>query len=485
MPPTPDEIFSWIETQARFGCRRPGSPAGLKNEVFLEAKLREFGLAEVRKEPIPITHHQATSWQLELKTSTDTTALDSFPIPYTAFTTEEGFEAPLVFADSTRLLEGSEEWRGKIVVTEIRFPVLDTKLLTRISMGYHDPDDSLSRVQHPATWVRLGWHVYQRAVKHGAAGFIGILRDQPGGTCRMYAPYGFREKNILDKPIPGFWVGRAEGAVVRAFAEKRAGMAKLQITGIRETAVTHNIVGEIPGLSDEVIVLSCHHDSPFESPVEDASGISVVLALARHFAEQKKLRRRLVVLLSAGHFYGSIGTRAFIHEHRQDLVPRTVLEISIEHIAREAVEDSSGKLVPSGHPEPTGIFAPFSRAVTEAILASVKAHDLRRTLILPPEGPLGDYPPTDGGDWYAAGVPVINAISNPVYLLTADDALHWVDRERLTATVNAFIEIIEKVDAMPRAQIAEVSAPFYRLTMRALKHLQRARTTTLGLMPVY
>ena len=136
-------------------------------------------------------------------------------------------------------------------------------------------------------------------------------------------------------------------------------------------------------------------------------------------------------------------------------------------------------------PEPTGIFAPFSRAVTEAILASVKAHDLRRTLILPPEGPLGDYPPTDGGDWYAAGVPVINAISNPVYLLTADDALHWVDRERLTATVNAFIEIIEKVDAMPRAQIAEVSAPFYRLTMRALKHLQRARTTTLGLMPVY
>ena len=42
MPTTPDEIFSWIETQVHFGCRRPGSPAGLKNEVFLEAKLREF-----------------------------------------------------------------------------------------------------------------------------------------------------------------------------------------------------------------------------------------------------------------------------------------------------------------------------------------------------------------------------------------------------------------------------------------------------------
>ena len=391
----------------------------------------------------------------------------------------------MVFARSTRILEGSKDWRGKVVVTEIGFPPLDAKLLTRISMGYYDPDDSLACVKHPATWVRLGWHVYQRAVKHGAAGFIGIVRDQPGGSCRMYAPYGFREKNILDKPIPGFWVGRADGAALRAFAEKRGGVAELQIIGIREAAVTHNIIGEIPGTSDELMVLSCHHDSPFESPVEDASGISVVLALARHFAEERNLKRRLVVLLSAGHFYGSIGTRTFIREHRLDLVPRTALEISIEHIGREAVEDSTGRLVPTGQPEPTGIFAPFSCAVTDAILSSIKAHDLRRTVILPPEGPLGDYPPTDGGDWYKAGVPVINSISNPVYLLTDNDALKWVDRERLTATVNAFVELIEKVDAIPRAQIAEVSRPFYRLAMRALKHVQRARTTTLGLLPVY
>ena len=172
----------------------------------------------------------------------------------------------------------------------------------------------------------------------------------------------------------------------------------------------------------------------------------MVLALARRFAEVRGLRRRLVVLFSAGHFHGSIGTRTFLHEHK-DVVERTAFEVSIEHIALEAAEGADGRLAATGRPEATAIFVSFAREVREAVLEGVEKEGVDRVILLPAEGPLGNYPPTDGGDWFEAGVPVVNCISNPVYLLTSDDALGWVDRARLPRMAAAFERIIRRLDA--------------------------------------
>jgi hypothetical protein len=296
----------------------------------------------------------------------------------------------------------------------------------------------------------------------------------------MYAPYGTMEKPIFHRPIPGFWVGKNDGARLL-----QLGRAKMKLTGKRAPGITHNVVGEIPGKSDEVMVLSCHHDSPFESPVEDGSGVAVVLALAKHFTQSRDLNRRLVVLLTAGHFYGSIGTRTFIREHKADVVEKTAVEISIEHIALEAEEDRQGKLVPTGHPEATGVFVPFSKVATKAVLEGLENNDVRRTFLLPAEGPLGHYPPTDGGDWHQAGVPVVNFISNPVYLLTADDAMKWVDKDRLPKVAAAFSEIIRKLDRIGKKEIAAVDSMSYKLLMKTLKHIVIAKTTAFGLKPLF
>jgi hypothetical protein len=480
-----DEMFGWVERMAGMGPRRPGSPADQENEDFLVEQLRAAGLETVRKEPIPITYWEAQDSLLELDEGDGLRPIDAHWIPYAAFTPEHGIEASLVYADPKRLIQGGD-WQGKIVVTDIAFPPLDLSLLLKISLGSYDPDGTLQDVKHPATWVRLNWYLYREAHKRGAVGFIGIMNDQPGGSCRMFAPYGFKEQDITDKPLPGFWASRDDGPRLRAAAGKGTGRVRMTLTGVREEGITNNVVGEIPGGTDEVVVLSGHHDSPFDSPVEDASGCSVVLALAKHFAgRQPELKRRLVVLFSAGHFYGSIGTRSFIKNHRDDIVRKAVLEISIEHIAKEAVEGENGQLVPSGRPEAAGIFVPFNRAMVDAVLESVEAHGVDRVLLLPPEGPLGEYPPTDGGDWYEAGVPVINFISNPVYLLNAEDSLEWVARDRLAKVAGAFADIIRKVDGMPGEAIGHVQFRRYKLMMKCLKHLTRAKTTRFGTRPVY
>jgi hypothetical protein len=479
-----DEMMGWIEAIVAHGPRRPGSDAGRAVEDYLARELERFGFASVRREPIAIT-----AWDegdASLIVEHDGFAPEVSAVPHAAPTPASGVEGPLLFVDPDRL-PARERWQGAIVVAEIGFPRLDTRLLLRIAPGKHDPDGTLPLVDHPATWVRLGWHLYREAARRGAAGFVGILTDQPGGSCRMYAPYGFREADILDKPIPGVWIGRDDGARLRRQIAGSSITARLTVRGSRREALTHNVVAERPGQGrdDEVIVLSCHHDSPFASPVEDASGCAVVLALARRFAAGERLRRRLVVLFTAGHFHGSIGTKTFIRQHRDDLVRRTALEVSIEHIAREAIEGPGGGLIPTGRPEATAIFVPFARTIAAAVLEGMAEQSVDRVVLLPAEGPLGSYPPTDGGDWFEAGVPVINCISNPVYLLTDDDATRWVDRERLPRVAAAFEQIIRRLDREDRRTLAATSSWPYRLAMKGLRAAAWAKATRFGTRPLY
>jgi len=476
-------MFNWIEDMANMGARRAGSKAGHMCEEYLFEKLTGFGLDSVKKEAIPVESWECSNHSFDVFTGNDYQNIAAQWIPYCAFTPDEGIEAELVYADPSRFIQGGS-WKGKIVVTDICFPKLDVQLLRKFSFGFFDPDNNMDSIDHPATWVRKNWHFYKKAFQKGAVGFIGILKDQPGGSCRMYAPYGFKEKNILDKPLPGFWVSRNDGDFLRDAARKGF-KARMKLEGTREPGVTHNVFGSIPGKKDEAVVIHCHHDSPFMSPVEDASGCSVILAVAEYLSRKKDLDRTVVVLFTAGHFYGSIGTRQFIEQHRVDIVPKVALEITVEHIAKEALEDKDGNLVESGEPEGTGIFIPFNQDMIDAVMTNLKENEVKRVFLLPPEGPLGDYPPTDGGDWYEAGIPLVNIISNPVYLLNEEDDFHWVHKDRLPRMAGFITDLIKESEKIEKETIARVEFRGLKRKMKVIKNLARARTTKLGTRPVY
>lgn len=481
-----DDMMGDVEVIVNHGYRRVGSPGGLALEATLANRLREYGFESVRLEPINVVVWTEDRTTLEVYRSDGTIAMNPAvqAIPYAAFSAEAGINAPLLFASSTSDLA---DCQGKIVVVDIGFPALNTKLLLGIAIDKHDPDNTLPLVDHPATWVRVGWHLYREATARGAAGFIGILKDQPGGTCKMHGPYGFREENILDKPLPGVWIGKKEGAALKSLAQAGGATARLTATGTAANGISNNVVAELPGtdLDHEVVVLSCHHDSPFKSPVEDATGCAVVLALAKRLAAERNLRRRVVVLFTAGHFYGSIGTRKFIEEHEHGITKRTVLEISIEHVALEAAEGPDGSLVATGRPEPQVMFVSFSKAIADAVMAGSTQNDLDRTILLPAEGPLGNYPPTDGGDWFEAGIPVINCISNPVYLLTDEDDWQWVDRPRLPRVAGAFYDIMHQLDGVSRQDLAKTKSWPFRLVMKALRLMVSAISTRLWTRKFY
>ena len=130
-------MMEWIITMSGFGPRRAGSPAGHKNEDFLMEQLKSFGLEAVHKEPIPIVYRETKKAILELDEGEGFRSLKAQWIPFSAYTPDQGIEGNLIYADPKKFFQ-SGDWKGKIVLTDISFPILDIELIAKFSLGQYD-----------------------------------------------------------------------------------------------------------------------------------------------------------------------------------------------------------------------------------------------------------------------------------------------------------------------------------------------------------
>jgi hypothetical protein len=189
------------------------------------------------------------------------------------------------------------------------------------------------------------------------------------------------------------------------------------------------------------VVVASHHDGPWASAVEDASGTALVLAQARYWSGVPEHQRphNMMFLLTSGHMAGAAGTKAFIDRHR-DLLPRIVLEIHLEHAARHC-EVKDGRLVPTGIPEPRWWFTTCHDRLESIVADAIRAEDLRRSLVLPPDV-FFDNPPTDGSAFHAEGVPIVQFLTAPMYLFDSGDTIDKVHTDTLVPLTRAVAGII-------------------------------------------
>jgi hypothetical protein len=200
---------------------------------------------------------------------------------------------------------------------------------------------------------------------------------------------------------------------------------------------SHNVVGELPGADDEVVMIGSHHDGPWNSAVEDGSGIALVLAQAAHWAAVPAAERphRLVFLLQGGHMAGGAGLHAYIAAHRAELAS-VVLEMHLEHAALEVGDDG-----PTGRPVPRWWFTSRNPDLEASVLAALRAEGLDRSMLLAPDA-LGPQPTTDGGYYHTEGVPIVNFLAAPFYLFDAMDTLDKIDEDNLVPLTRAAARIV-------------------------------------------
>jgi hypothetical protein len=446
--PDADTIFGWIDEVFSQGVRRPGYPADEWAEGWIADHFRRLELENVRLEPITVTRWEPREWSLEVTTATgERRELDCYPVPNAAPTDREGLELELAAFDSAN----AAAVQGKASLYEVALLRIPADLLASAGSApadtsdrIIDPDGTLRGAEHVIPFGADFQEVMEPSVDAGAAAFIGTLTGYPGDSYKYFVPY-----DAIARPIPGVWVSGSDGAWLREQLAAGTVRVRLHVDVDTEEVESHNVVGELPGPNadrgdgdDDVVMIGSHHDGPWSSAVEDGSGIALVLAQATYWAAQPVERRphRLVFVLQGGHMSGGAGLHGYIERHRAEL-DQVALEVHLEHAAREFAE-RDGRLEPTGEPVPrwwfTSRIAPLEQAVGDAL----REEQLGRSMVLAPDA-FGDQPPTDGGFYHRAGVPIVNFLAAPFYLFDEMDTLDKIDRDHLVALTRATIRIVD------------------------------------------
>jgi hypothetical protein len=437
--PSRDAIFGWISEIVERGVRRPGYEADRWTEQYVADHFRDLGLENVRLEPVTVNRWDPGDWSLEVVTGGETRTLDCFPVPFSA--PADGLELELAAYDAAR--SAAVSGRASLYDVELLRIAADA-LVTSGSAPEDttgrviDPEGTLPGAEHVIPFGADFQDVMGPSIEGGAAAFIGSLVRYPGDSHDYFVPY-----DGVERPIPGVWVSGSDGTWLRDRLAEGPVRVRLSVASTQDEVESHNVVGELPGADDEIVMIGSHHDGPWASAVEDASGTALVLAQAAYWAAQPVERRphRLVFLLHGGHMSGGAGLHGYIDAHRDEL-DDVVLEVHLEHAARDLAESADGELEPTGQPVPrwwfTSRLAPLEAAVAEAL----EAEGVHRSMILAPDA-FGEQPPTDGGHYHREGVPIVNFLTAPFYLFDQMDTLDKIDQDGLVPLTRATIRIVE------------------------------------------
>jgi Peptidase family M28 len=436
-----DRVYAWIEEIFAHGIRRPAYEADRWAEQWLQEQFRSLGLENVRGEPVDLTRWESVSVWFSVTVGSETHEFPAFPLPHTAPT--PALEAPLVPFD----LENPDAVRDAVALYEVSLTRLQNDRFAGAATWTYDPRDTFAGPPQVLPFGRELQSVMEPAMAAGAVGFVGVLTDYPGDSFNYYVPY-----DAISRPIPGVWISSSSGRRLNDLLAAGSVRARLRVETRTEPATTYNVVGELPGADDETVIIGSHHDGPWSSAVEDASGMALVLAQATYWSQVPVSDRphRLVFLVNSGHMYGGAGVHAFIEQHKAEL-DGVVLEVHLEHAAAEFVE-RDGALVPNGEPETRWWFTSRIPELEMAVQQAIEQEDLQRSMILRPDI-FAPYPTTDGGPFHAEGVPLVNFLTAPFYLFDAMDTMDKIHRPSLVPVTRAALRIIESTRGVGAAQM--------------------------------
>ena len=254
---------------------------------------------------------------------------------------------------------------------------------------------------------------------------------------------------------PCFNVGTADGAFLDAVIERaaQAGISedlrvRLDIEiEILPSPTGQNVVGIVAGTGDENIIINAHADGWFDAAGDNADGLAVLVALARHFAEPERLIERNLVFVASGghHSRGLNGPSNFVRMNPR-LTAETVLVVNLEHVAQLAIRPGEWTVDPAEQRMSFGISneAPF--------LIDLGRRGMERYgFNLNPA--FRASVPGDLGGYGVLGVPRVQAIhAGPMYH-TSGDVLETLSLPGLERAARFYAYFVTEAAKAPQAAI--------------------------------
>ncbi len=239
-------------TNDDLGFRTAGSSAELAAGDYLVSEFEAIGLANVHKDEVTVDKWEFKNADLTYQgvDGADTTIeLAAFHVQYAA----NDEELTLVYAG-----KGTEADYEKLNVQD-KIVLVDIDQLNE-------------------WWIN--WPAYQAKVK-GAKAIIAVNVDG-------YCTYSEDTVGVQDlcgpEDAPAFSISVAQADALKAAIESVGGELSVKLNAdsvVKRNGTSYNIVGEIPGKSDEVIYLIGHYDSYFRAFDDNTSGIGAMAGILR------------------------------------------------------------------------------------------------------------------------------------------------------------------------------------------------------------
>ncbi|HUO69763.1 MAG TPA: M28 family peptidase [Solirubrobacteraceae bacterium] len=451
------QLLAWQEQLDRMGLRATGSPIHERFVDALHERLARAGVSELRFEPVPLDRWTTDSWSLGLVSgsSAGPVATASY-IPYSGRTAAGGVSGALAVVDpNTPPAPGS--LAGRIAVFDVPLTAFTYGTFLSISYKVYDPGKVFTpKGLYARPWLGIGSEItlLDALARAGAIAAVGVL-DLPSEAAHgAYYPY-----DGVIRTVPGVYVDRDAGSLLKAAAAAGAS-ARVALPANITHVTSRNLIGVIPGASDELILLHCHTDGT--NGVED-NGPNAIVAMSQYLARlpRRSLPRTIMVLLTTGHFHGAIGTAEFVRRHRGGLLRRIAGAVTIEHLgAREWEPGSDGHYQLTGGFEPGTFFTPESSPLVDASYAALRdaraaPGSVLRPYVAAPGSPDGNGWPAEGTDlWTAGAIPTTNYITGPSYLLNwGIPTMDKLDIGRMWREAIAFTQMLIDLSRVPSSRL--------------------------------
>jgi hypothetical protein len=214
-----------------------------------------------------------------------------------------------------------------------------------------------------------------------------------------------------------------------------------------------NAIAVIPGSRAETIVLNAHYDAWFDGAGDNADGLAVLMAMARHFARAEvTLERTLVLVASAGHHTpGLHGPRQAVAMN-PDLFGNSVLTFNIEHVAQRNFSPASS-VSEDGYREfiADSVEAPIVAGITNQapFLRALIDEGVQRYGVNFVSGP-STMASGEGSGYSNLGVPVVTAMqASPLYHTTGEvfEVVSEPGLERMARFMRHFVIQVDQATA--------------------------------------
>ncbi|WP_261568211.1 hypothetical protein [Frankia gtarii] len=459
----PDGLWESVERMVSFGPRLPGSPAHHRHIDDLDVRLRRAGL-EVTRHPVPLARWLADDWSLQVVDArgVSTTVPVASYRPYSGETSTHGVTASVVDIGAGDAADyQNRPVNGAIVLADGRVSRLPAQVLTDLADAVEPPGARAGLAAEDYTRVWLGVPAppdLALARRHGAVAMIEILDLPPPLAAGQYTPHQQQHAGVAT-----LHVDREQGARLRALLALGPLRATVVLTARRDDATVDYLLARLPGADHTDpdpdpaagthgdVLVATHTDG--QNAVEENGG-PALLALAERLARRPAARRGrgALFLFSPAHMIADAATvkpDAWLRAHPR-LRTSLAMALVAEHLGAMGWDERGGTAPygPTGRSEPVVVAVGHSDRLRRLALDEVRAGGLARAAVLPPTGD-GLY--GEGTFPYRLGLPTVEFISGPAYLLQVGpgDHLDKLDRALLHRHTVFLARLLDRMLVLP------------------------------------